>query len=206
MTKRIGFFLSVMTLLATAASATPVTFSTSGVFTCAACAGSGTTSVTFTGDNGQTTLNFTGAGSTNVNTDVGSQFGDILASSTVPSMQAGPALTGSLTLNFHQTAPTVGTQSLVGSLSGTLGLNQGIATLSFGGTTSVVIGGITYTVNPSYTISCPTCGSGGSSPIGTTTLQGTVTGGGAVPDSGSTLMLLGSAFLGLGALRRRFNI
>jgi VPDSG-CTERM motif len=27
----------------------------------------------------------------------------------------------------------------------------------------------------------------------------------AVPDSGSTLMLLGSAFLGLGALRRRFN-
>lgn len=27
-----------------------------------------------------------------------------------------------------------------------------------------------------------------------------------VPDSGSTLMLLGSAFLGLGALRRRFNV
>jgi hypothetical protein len=193
----VGVLLGAMLVLVAAdARATPVTFSTTGVFSV-----SGTNVVNFTGVNGTTTITFNGT-TDSVNTDAGAQFGDLVVTTTVPLNFSGPTVGGTFTLNFNQVAPP-GTGSLVSTLSGTLGFNTGVATVMFA-TTTLTIGGFTYTVNPVYTIALPVTGSGGGAGIGTTTIQGTVTGG-AVPDNGGTLMLLGGALLGLALVQRRWR-
>lgn len=157
----------------------------------------------FPGTGGSTTITFNGTTNT-VDTPAGAQFGDLLVMSTIPVDADGPAISGNFTLNFNQVSPA-GTGSLLGTLSGSLGFNSGIGTLAFS-TTSIDILGFTYTVNPSYTIALPVTGVGGSAGTGTTTIQGTVTGGAVVPDAGSTVTLLGAALLGLAALRRRIQV
>ena len=194
----VSFFVAAMFVLGTVqANADPITFTTTGVFSV-----SGTNVVNFTDINGTTTVTFNGT--TNpVNTPAGTSFGDIVVTTTVPSNLAGPAVSGNFTLNINQLAPA-GSTSLVGTLAGNLGFNTGIATLSFA-TTSATIAGFTYTLNPVYTIALPVTGVGGGAAIGTTTLQGTVTGGLPVPDSGSTLTLLGAALMALAYAQRRLG-
>src|SRR3954468_22091586 len=143
----------LMMFAATAANADPVTFSTTGVFSV-----SGTNVVNFSNASGTTTITFNGT--TNpVNTPAGTSFGDIVVTTTVPANQLGPAIAGNFTLNFFQVSPA-GTSSLVGTLSGNLGFNTGIATLTFSPVSTTILG-FTYTVNPSYTIALPVTGVGG---------------------------------------------
>ena len=163
----------VVSLGVSEANALPVTFSTSGIFTCAGCAGNGTNSVTFLGGMGNALMiTFTGLGSTSVNTPTGASLGNFQV------FFSGNGIinaSGNFTLTVTQTAPTAGSTDFAATYSGSFtASNSGSGGVNFS-VTSGTIGTVGYAIStcppPPLKLVPP------ASNNGITTVQGQVTGG-----------------------------
>lgn len=187
-----AYLAAVVVLGATRAEAAPITFSTSGTFTCAGCAGSGTNSVIFLGGDGNAVMiAYTGLGETTLEPPTGASFGNF---QTFVSGTGVIAASGTFTLSVSQTAPSAGSDSFSATFTGLFNAsNSGSGVVNFS-TTSVTIEGVTYAITNSPLSLVPPATNNG-----ITSVQGIITAAN-VPEP-ATVLLLGTGLLV--TLRRR---
>jgi len=190
-----GLALASM-LVAGNAHADIVTYATSGVF-----ASSNTS--TFTSGNVSIVYNAGFGIGLNVNPSTLVTFGTFNTSATALTATTPVTVTDTFTLTITQTAPTGGTGSFVGTLSGTLSVDTSNAFVRFTGPLALTIGNSVYSI---LSADNNTPGRVNISPrnanAGTSTIAGQIT---IVPEP-STMALTalgGSVLLGLGHRSRR---
>lgn len=183
------FAFAAITLGAVSSRADFIDFSTAGSFN------GGGNNIMFGSGADSLTISFSGVNITNLNDNpfTFSSLGNFQTATT----GNGALITSGTTfsLNITQTVPTSGNGSLLGSLSGTIQQNQSSGLVTFS-TTSVTIGNETYSLTNNPLPLVPP-----STNNGMTTVQARISGP-AVPDSGATILLLGSSFVFLFASRR----